>query len=227
MGTSPSPSAVKTRRPLSGFEWGMIGLVLASWVVIGLKVLGDRYGISLSPATWYLVRASGIAMYLLLWFSFVLGLGLATGTPKGERRLTTTMLHGFAMSLAFGFLVLHILSLMADPFVEFGLRQVTVPFAATGAEPWIGFGVIAAWIMVIIAASVGMKSRIGHKAWKALHWLTYPLFMLMLLHGLFAGSDSGTWWGRGMYVITGSVAIGLVVYRTVGGSRRQRAAGNA
>ena len=227
MGTSPTPVSTGGRRPLTGFEWGMVGLIAASWLVIGMKIVADRGGISLSPATWYLVRSSGIAMYLLLWVSFVLGLGLATGTPRGEKRLTTTMVHGFAMSLAFGFLVLHILSLLVDPFVSFGLTQVAVPFTAASAEPWTGFGVIADWLMVLIAASVGAKKRIGHRAWKVLHWLTYPLFVLVLLHGLFAGSDSGTWWGRGMYVVTGAIAAGCLVYRMAAGSRRQPAVADA
>ena len=48
--------------------------------------------------------------------------------------------------------------------------------------------------MVIVLASSWVRKRLGTVWWRRLHLLAVPMFTLSLLHGLFAGSDSGRTW---------------------------------
>jgi len=213
-----SPTATVAPEPAAGYETALIaGVSLLVAGVVGAAVLTGR---SASPMTWYLARSSGLAMYLLLWVSYMLGLGLATGWPRGAGRVTAHSLHGFATRLAYGFLALHVLSLVADPFVDFGLRQVTVPFASGGREPWTGLGVVAMWLLLGIGTSVAVRRAIGYPVWKALHWLTYPLFLLALAHGVGAGTDTGAPWAAAMYLATGASAVCFTLYRILRGGWR-------
>lgn len=214
-----SPSATVAPEPAGGYEAALIvgGSLLVAGVV-GFAVLSGR---SASPMTWYLARSSGIAMYLLLWASYLLGLALAVGWPRGAGRATAHSLHGFATRLAYGFLALHVLSLVADPFVDFGLAEVAVPFASGVREPWTGLGVVATWLLLGIGASVGMRRAIGYPVWKALHWLTYPLFLLALAHGVGAGTDTAAPWAQAMYLLTGAAALSFTVYRILRGGWRR------
>jgi predicted ferric reductase len=179
-----------------------------------LLAVAAIFGRSASPVTWYVARASGLMLYLMLWVSTLTGLGLTTALLDrwGGRGIVFSV-HTFITQLAYGFLALHLLSLVADPTVDFGPKQLLVPFATTWREPWTGLGVIAGWLTIVIGASFAIKRVIGQRAWRALHVLTFPLYGMALLHGLGAGTDSRTPWAGAVYLVTGSVVVLFSCYR--------------
>jgi methionine sulfoxide reductase heme-binding subunit len=209
--TSPRPRAARPE-PAGGFA--VAALAGGALLVAGLVVAAVASGRSVSPVTWYVARASGFALYLLLWVSTLAGLGLTTGLlERWLDRGVVFSLHAFATQLAYGFLALHLLSLAADPTVRFGPRELLVPFASGVREPWTGLGLLAGQLTVVIGASFAVRQRIGSKAWRALHWLTFPLFALGLLHGLGAGTDARQPWAELLYLTTGSLVVGFTLYR--------------
>lgn len=222
-------SRLRVVRPEPAGGWAIATLLGAAFLAAGVvagAALGDR---SPSPITWYLARASGMTLYLLLWLSTVLGLGLTTTLLDrfGGRGLIYS-LHGFATALAYGFLALHLLSLAADRAVSFGPAALLVPFASPWREPWTGFGVLAGELLVAIGASFSLWRLTGYRFWRALHWLTFPLFGLGLAHGIGAGTDRGTTWAQTVYLCTGLAAVWLTAYRILRGPARiqpPRAAG--
>ncbi len=192
----------------------LAGLLLASGaIVIAAMVAASLlFGWSPSPLTWYITRAAGIVLYLLTWLIMMLGLGLTTrlaNTAIG--RGLTYSLHAYAFHLWYGFLMLHMLSLAIDPTQTFGLRELLVPFASDVRQPWTGLGVIAAEISVVIGASFAARRVIGFRAWRAMHWLAFPVFVIGLAHGVGAGTDSDNPAGLLLYLVT----AGTVVYATV------------
>lgn len=213
-----SPSVVRPE-PAGGYATGaLFGAVGGMAALIAYAALSGR---SLSPLTWYLTRASGMTLYVLLWLSTFLGLGLTTTLlDRWGGRGTVYSLHRFATELAYGFLALHLLGLAADRAVNLGLVELLVPFASGWREPWTGFGVLAGQGLGLIGASFGLRRRTGYRAWRALHWLAFPLFALGLLHGLGAGTDAGTAWARALYLLTGSSVLCLALYRAVRGGGR-------
>jgi methionine sulfoxide reductase heme-binding subunit len=210
---SPSPKPRATRpEPAGGF--GVAALAGSAFLVAALVVAAVALGRSVSPVTWYVARASGFALYLMLWISMLAGLGLTTGLlERWLDRGVVFSLHAFATQLAYGFLALHLLSLVADPTVRFGPRELLVPFASGVGEPWTGLGVLAGQLTVIIGASFAVRQRIGSKAWRALHWFTFPLYALSLLHGFGAGTDARQPWAELLYLATGAQVVGFILYR--------------
>jgi hypothetical protein len=191
--------------------------------VAALMALAIWLGRSPSPVTWYLARASGIVLYLLVWVAVVTGLGMTTTLiDRSPGRGVTFSVHAFATQLTYGFLALHLLGLAADPTVRFGPRALLVPFATTWREPWTGFGVLAGQLTVLIGVSFAVKRLIGQRAWRALHWLTFPLYALALLHGLGAGTDAGTPWMDALYLLSGSVVVLFSSYRLLRCGSRTR-----
>jgi DMSO/TMAO reductase YedYZ heme-binding membrane subunit len=55
-------------------------------------------------------------------------------------------------------------------------------------------------------ASFYVRKRIGYKTWRALHYGTFAVLILVLLHGIYAGTDSSDGWMRWSYL---TVAMGL------------------
>jgi sulfoxide reductase heme-binding subunit YedZ len=178
-----------------------------------------------SPLTWYIARASGLALYLLSWLAMVLGLGLTTRLANGPLgRGLAASLHAWTFHLWYGFLALHMLSLAIDPTQEFGARELLVPFASDVRQPWTGLGVLAAELTVVIGASFAFRRVIGHRAWRALHWLAFPAFAIGLAHGVGAGTDSGNLGVGLLYLVTAGTVVFATTYRllTTGHRRAPR-----
>jgi sulfoxide reductase heme-binding subunit YedZ len=197
-------------------------LVVFSALMLGTAALANLLGWELSPLTWYIARASGVSLYLLLWASTMLGLGLSTHFLDGIiERGTVFSLHAYLTALALAFLGLHMLALGADQYTAFTLADLLIPFHAGVREPWTGFGVIAGWLLAGISVSFPMRKLTGYRLWRKAHWLTLPLMLIGFMHGIGAGTDSTSAAMAALYGITAALFCFLVLYRTLRGRRHR------
>jgi predicted ferric reductase len=189
-------------------------LVLTSGAMPLLVLAAKLTGFDTSPLTWYIARASGITLYLLLWASMMLGLGLtAKYLDRRVSRATVFSLHAYVTSLAYGFLAMHVLSLSADRFSAFSLRDLLIPFHSPMREPWTGLGVIAGYLMVGLGLSFSARKLTGYRFWRLAHWLTFPLYLTALAHGLGGGTDAVYWPVFIIYLSTAALLAGVVLVR--------------
>jgi DMSO/TMAO reductase YedYZ heme-binding membrane subunit len=177
------------------------------------------------PTFWLLARSSGLLAYALLTASVLAGL-IVKARPLGRSVSPAAIVdfHRFLALLGLGALVLHGAALVLDDAVDIGLGALLVPGASPYRPLATALGVLAAELMVLIYLSFSQRRRIGAKAWRALHWLTYLVFGLATLHGLAAGTDSGRTWALALYgaavgAVLGAFAWRLLVPPTQGGSR--------
>jgi methionine sulfoxide reductase heme-binding subunit len=163
------------------------------------------------PTFWILARASGLVAYALLTSSVLAGLVLKA-RPFGTslKPAAVTDLHRFLALLGLGALTVHGLALVLDITVPIHLVDLIVPGIAPYRPLWTGLGVLAAELMVLVYASFSLRKRIGARNWRRLHWATYLIFGLATLHGLAAGTDSGTSWALAFY----GGAVGAVIVAT-------------
>jgi sulfoxide reductase heme-binding subunit YedZ len=104
-------------------------------------------------------------------------------------------------------LVLHALALLLDQTVRLPLYALLVPLTSPYRPVAVAFGVLAAEVMVLVYWSFSLRRRIGARAWRRLHWLTYAVFIGATAHGLTAGTDTGRGWADAIYLgAAGSVA---------------------
>jgi predicted ferric reductase len=198
--------------------WLLLALV---WTFIVLCVGSWLGAFSLSPATWYIARSSGLVLFGLSWVLMVSGLSTTTKMLDSVwgRHLQYSV-HTYALQLWCGFLLLHVASLLVDPTVSLGPVSMVVPWTSGIREPWTGFGVLAAEIMIVIGGSAWLRRWLGYALWRALHWLSFPVFVLGLLHGLGSGSDAANGPVRVMYLLAASTALFMACYRVVRGRAR-------
>lgn len=166
-------------------------------------------------AYWYLSRASGLVAFVLLWASMALGLAItnkmARAWPGGP---TIAALHDFTSLLGLGFGVFHALILTGDRYTDYTLAQVLVPFASVNYRPlWVGLGQVGFYLMALVTLSFYVRRWIGYKLWRALHYLSFGVFVLALVHGLMSGTDSGSMLLRDMYWVSATTLGGLIAYR--------------
>ena len=159
------------------------------------------------PTFWILARASGLVAYALLTASILAGI-ILKARPFGRalRPATITDLHRFLALLGLTALALHGATLVLDNTVSISPAALIVPGLVAYRPLWTALGVLAGELMLLIYASFSLRKRIGNRAWRRLHWLTYLVFALATLHGLAAGSDSHQPWALSLYgAATGAV----------------------
>lgn len=174
-------------------------------------------GAPAQPAThtfWYLSRTAAIASYVLLFFSICLGLGLKSRFfDRVLGKWQAYDLHQFTAMLGVAFLGLHIFSLLGDGYFKFGFRDLLVPGAAQYRPAWMATGIVAFYGIAALATTALLRRHIGRRAWRALHSLSFVLFLAILLHSTKSGTDTTALWARWLYAVTGSVVTFLFLWR--------------
>lgn len=168
----------------------------------------------LGTVPWMLSRVSGIVAFVLLSGSVIFGLLMSTKAADGVlSRPFVYTIHQFLSVLTLTFLGIHGGSLLFDGFLHFGPADVLIPFATAYRPFWVGLGIISAWATAIVTASFWMRGRIGQKAWRKLHYASFGAYVLSLVHGVTAGTDTAlplvTW----TYIISFALVAALLAYR--------------
>ena len=175
---------------------------------------------------WYIARGAGLAALVLLTFSTVLG-ALMTGrgaVARSASRVVWHHVHRMAASLGLGVLLLHVGTILADPWAKVGWAGAIVPFTSGYRPTWVGTGTLAVYTFVLVAAVGFARGRIaaserGARAWRWLHGLAYLGWGMAMLHGFNSGTDTSVGWVKLLYIACGlSVAASVAV--RVGMERR-------
>jgi predicted ferric reductase len=168
----------------------------------------------LDHTAWYLARAGGVVAYLLLFGSVALGLALSSrGLEALLGPLRLLDLHEFVTLFTYALVALHLAGLYLDQYLQPAPAELLIPFALPYRPTWSGLGAVALYVSAIITASFYLRRRIRYRTWRVLHYLTFVVFVLALVHGLGSGSDTLTPWMRLVYVATGFATVALVLYR--------------
>ena len=174
---------------------------------------------------WYVARASGIVAWLMLSASVIWGIVLASGAFPSHRRPAWLLdLHRWLGALTLGFLGLHLGALVADSYVHFGLADLAVPLASDWKPMAVAAGVVAMWSIVAVQASSLLRKRIPKWLWRSVHLSSYPTFLLVSAHGIFAGTDASMPLYLTTTVLTVVAVSALLVQRLLGGTRKRRSA---
>lgn len=165
---------------------------------------------------WYLARSGGVAAWAMLAFSVVWGLVLSTKAFGSKPRPNWLLdLHRFVGGAAVVFTGIHIASLMLDSYIEFGVREILIPFTSTYRPGAVAWGVIAFYVLLAVEITSLLRKRISKRAWRATHFLSFPLFILGTAHGVTAGTDKDTFLLRAAFIIATATVGGLTTLRVL------------
>ena len=140
---------------------------------------------------WYITRASGLVAYLLLWLSTAWGLAVSSKIfdPHLLRNYTYDF-HEFLSLLAVGFLLVHISVLTLDRYLPFSVAQVLVPFIDSYRPLWVGIGVIAFYLTLLVTVTFYLRRSIGVRTFRLIHGLSLVAYLGATLHSIYSGTDS-------------------------------------
>ncbi len=157
---------------------------------------------------WYATRGAGVVSLVLVTGVVVLGIvsAMRWQTASWPRFLTTGLHRNLALATLI-FLALHIVTAVVDPFTALGWEAAVVPFSSPYRRLWLGLGVVAIWLLVAIVVTSLLRPLLGYAAWRMIHWLTYLMWPIAVVHGIGTGTDRRFAW---MLAIE-AVCIGSVV----------------
>lgn len=166
---------------------------------------------------WYLSRATAFVSLSIMWLSMALGLGITNKMARlWPGAPAAFAIHEYASLLGLAFALFHALILLGDHYIHFSVVQIFTPFSTVDYRPtWTGIGQLAFYVWLIVALSFYIRSLIGQKTWRALHYLSFAMYIMGLVHGLFGGTDSTTIWASYYYWISGGSLLFLLVHRIV------------
>lgn len=170
---------------------------------------------------WYLSRASGIVAWFLLTASVLVGILLPAKMFASQRPAWVTDLHRWLGGLTITFLMIHLVGLWADSYIEFDLAEFLIPMSTDWKPVPVALGVVAMWLVVAIHASSLIMKSIPRPVWRWIHLMSYPAFLLTSLHGTFAGTDAA----NPIYSYSSTAAVAALVfasiYRILSGRRKR------
>jgi len=199
-------------------RWGLLavslGIVLGATVPQALGALGNAVLAQPDKLAWYAERLVGFLAYFALAGSVVYGLLLSTKLiDTRSQRAITFSLHQDLAAVGLGLAAVHGALLALDHTMPFTFAQISIPFAAPYRPIWVGVGQLAFYAALVVVWSFYARRRIGQRAWRSLHYLTFLAFLGATAHGLASGTDSGTAWAWWTYVGAGMAVAFLLTYR--------------
>jgi DMSO/TMAO reductase YedYZ heme-binding membrane subunit len=167
---------------------------------------------------WYVARASGMVAAVLIALTLVWGLLLTTKViPRRGLPAWLTDLHRGLGGLACIFIGVHLFALFADSYEHFAWKELFVPFASAWKSGPVAWGIGAFWMLVVVEGTSLVQRRLPRKTWRGLHYLSYPVGVLVAVHAMTAGTDSSNMWFRlvtfGLIGLVGFLTIYRVLFR--------------
>jgi methionine sulfoxide reductase heme-binding subunit len=167
-----------------------------------------------STPLWYATRATGLVALVLLTASMVLGL---LSSVRFQRptwpRFVTLGLHRNVSLLALGFTVVHVLTTVLDSFVSIPLPDAFIPFISSYRPVWVGLGAIAFDLMLALILTSLVRTRMGLRSWRLVHWGAYLCWPVAVLHGLGTGTDTTARWVLALTACCVLAVAGLTLWR--------------
>ena len=187
---------------------------MAAAVVAVCCAAGFVFGDLLTPLAhnrmlpWIVGRATGIGAFVALTALTLLGLLFRrpAGTNPKVHPESILRLHVALGPALVALIVAHVGSLLADRYAGVGWAALVVPGSAGYRPGPVTYGMAAAWLVMVVAATAALAGRglVGRR-WAMAHRLAYPAFALTWVHGVLAGSDTTAL--RGLYIAAGLVVV--------------------
>ncbi len=164
---------------------------------------------------WFASRATGAVSLAL--FTAVLVLGIVTA-GRAELpalpRAGMQRLHRSLSLVSVVFLTVHIVTAIADGYVDLNYWDIVLPFGA-GYDPfWIGLATVAVDLTIAIGVTSALRRRLPLRLWRWVHLSAYAMWPLALLHGWgVAGGDGHKLWMVALDIVCLSAVLAAVGYR--------------
>jgi DMSO/TMAO reductase YedYZ heme-binding membrane subunit len=145
-----------------------------------------------SQIWWWVARSSGMVAAVLIALTLVWGLLLTTKViPRKGLPAWLTDMHRMLGGLSVLFIGVHLLALFLDSYAHFAWSELFVPFQSAYRAGAVAWGIGAFWMLLVVEGTSLLQRRMPRRVWRGLHYLSYPVAVMVAIHAMTAGTDSG------------------------------------
>jgi methionine sulfoxide reductase heme-binding subunit len=200
-------------------------VVVVLLVALGLMVVAATDQIL--PATsayqaqmrvWLAARATGLVALVLVALLVVLGILLSH--PEQTQWKLAKRIYPWHESLyvfVVAFLVVHMVSLVVDPYAGVGLGGALVPGLSEYRSAPVALGVLALYALLLTALTARFTRLLPTGWWLKLHRLAAVVLAMAWTHGVLAGTDTRSlapiYWGIALAVVAAAAHRYWIVRR--------------
>ncbi|MBI1378505.1 MAG: ferric reductase [Frankiales bacterium] len=139
---------------------------------------------------WLATRATGEVSLVLFTLVTIMGVSTTKGWASARwPESVVTLMHRNVSLLSLVFLGVHIATTVVDGYVPIGWVDAVIPFQTSYRTLWIGLGTIAFDLVLAVIVTSLLRRRIPQSLWKGIHWSSYGLWAVAVVHSLGAGTD--------------------------------------
>jgi predicted ferric reductase len=129
----------------------------------------------------------GLAAIYLMSVNVLLGIlmGARYNTWKRwpHRRINVLKLHNWTAYVALGLAVMHPIPLLFVDKPRFRIYDILIPISSPEQPVVNSLGALALYLLTFTVITSIYRAEIGRQRWKPLHYLTYLLATLFIVHG--------------------------------------------
>jgi sulfoxide reductase heme-binding subunit YedZ len=170
---------------------------------------------------WYAARAAALSAFFVLAASLLTGMAIRTAylAPVARNRAVLAV-HSFLSWFWVPLVAVHVVALVLDSTARIAPLDLLIPFRVNegaGSQLAIGLGTVSLLILVVVGVTSALRKWMKPAVWRWIHRLSYPMFVLFLVHAQLAGTD----FSRTAISIAGWATLGglvmLALLRSTGG----------
>jgi len=168
------------------------------------------------PWDWYIIRASALVGFLLLYISVFTG--TVSGLPgirKYFLRLGSLNFHCWISFQALLFVLIHGIALLFDKLIPFSLADILIPFHSSYEPLLVALGTISLYLMIILVATSYARKYISQKIWRSIHFLNIFLYIFSIIHALYLGTDLKSGLLREIFIWANGILILLLIFNII------------
>lgn len=171
-----------------------------------------------SNPLWYTTRSTAVVGFVLLTIGAVLGVASTQRTVASRAwpRFATQALHRNVNVLGLLFIVVHVITTVADSYVNVSVASAVVPGASSYKSLDVTLGTLAFDIFLLVAVTGFLRVRMKEPVWRWIHVLSYLAWPLSMIHFISTGTDgAANKWGFWLAVLATFAVAGAAVLRIV------------
>ncbi len=138
---------------------------------------------------WYMIRATGLAAYLLLYLSVIIGLYSQVQKKRKQKVTVSLFVHESLANWALYLVIGHVGFLLIDSYISLHWFEVLVPFNTDYKPLPMALGALSFYFLIMTIVTSNLRKKIGYQKWRKLHALNPILYIFVTIHGLLIGTD--------------------------------------
>jgi methionine sulfoxide reductase heme-binding subunit len=155
---------------------------------------------------------------LLLTATVVLGIMHSMRwSPKRTPRFVMSDVHRNVSLLVLVFIVIHVATAVLDGFAPIRWLDAIMPVGGSYRPIWLGLGALSFDILLAVAITSLLRSRMGFGTWRAIHWTAYGCWAVAIFHGIGIGSDTKQLWMQVLVAASIVAVLSAIAWRVAAG----------